>query len=1389
VIRRAQPVPPVLTAPRVLRIPSPTVTRRETSRVGKGPRVPAPGVIGWFGWLLVLLVLLGSTAATTAHAAGPLGTAAFLPRDVPREGAERDLRRLRRAPPKPVPDALALGRSGAGRWGVAFTGGGTGADPALDEGEALATDEPAFDDAALDELTSPAPAGLPPADAAGLDPYGLDPFGMPPATTWSQAFGPTVLHRASLPAPAPQLGAPPLHFGTAVLALAPASEGSAPVEASTAVGAEPSASVDAEGRLDAPELLSKRGVPPFWFEREYPTHTTRAIAFPPLFVHREPKRGHPEAFFHADLSFTFGWYTETTARRHWLNPIALTYGYRSERKTIFGAVPLLMAYRRVGEQFNFGQFPLVWWWGTRLVRNVLVIPFHYQQRAPESFRAVSGIVAWYGHKDLHDADLTNDRRYLVVAPVFWRFQKGLRRFDISPLYVGGKNELRGVRHMSVLPLFHWQSREFGNRRELWTLPWIRRVDEARRRRAWAVPLALTFDHRDPDREVFAATPLFWRTRNHLVGSQLWLAGPLYRYTDPEQRNMALVPVWWRFHDTLTDRTTSVIAPLALSLRGPGELRVYTLLGGGGRTQDGWRMAVPPLLTFAGKSDRGVRWQGVAGLLWHVRQPDEAGVRGRDAWVLGPAGYLARDAEGTRLGLVPALSFFKWGGTKRYQVVTPLLVHVHDTDPAHPRRTVVLGAFYHHATGGPAGQQFDGGLAPLFFYGRGSQRNYGVIPWLLLGDVTDVAEQRRLTISPLFVRSKGPDHRTLGMGLIAWDVKRGADERHSVLFPVYYRRRLHGAELTLTPLGGRLARGETVTTVWGPYVRRREGERDVRGVLPLVYVGRRPVEGGTARHVVVAPLVLQRRTPSDDLDMWTPLVWRSEIRGERPRRGLAVVPFYFRQRQPGGVDVDAGLPFFWSRDERRRTHTLVAGPTFHRLSRTHLHTGTFPLYWWMDSKDKRRLLALPMTVHVEDKAHDSHTTISVPFWFDRKQVNGRRTWGAFPFMFGGRRIASFTRFSVAPPGFFDVFRLRRNARFTGYVPILFRYQKCGFRAEDDDRCRYTLWGSAPLFLYGRDGLGRVTHGSLVYYWDRRPGGSFRIYTPLFGVNNDPGKTLAWYAGPVSVRTTNIWRRTLAFPVFYRRAHRLEKRSLTLAVPPLYVARERKDRRFFEAGLVVWQFRQPHRVATAVVPPLFFHSHAYAERRLTWLMPLFVRDDHWAKDSAFTGIGPVLYFQRRRGEDLDFVQFPLLWHIERGDSQGTFGAFAWWDIRTRKGKTFQMVPGAYFRFANRKRDTKVVGPGLGWWTRGRGPNEGDLHWRVLFGLFGGGHEKGQRYLSFFGGRIPRGPVAGPSPAPAEQAARDDKRAKRAKRAERRAQRTERRAMAARLRGSTASRSPGR
>jgi hypothetical protein len=1154
----------------------------------------------------------------------------------------------------------------------------------------------------------------------------------------------------------PMVPANAVSLGTVGYSMAPPPE--PPVSADGEAEAEITGPDEEEEAVATPSrLVRRRGVPPFWINYEYDTHTTTSIAFPPLFVHRKPKPGHPEKFAHADLSFTFGWHSRRGGKRRWLNPLALFYGSFSERKTVWGAVPLLMGYRRVGEKFNFGQFPLVWWWGTKYVKNFLFVPFHYQKKAPDQFRAVSALLFWYGNKNLDDANLDNDRRHFVGAPVFYRFQRGVKRFDFAFLYIGGENKLKGKKYLSFAPFAVWHRGEFGNKRDFWTLGWIQRSDRARGKSAWAVPLTLTFRHDDRDRRVFSATPLFWHTRNHLKGSRFTLAaGVVGHYDDPSQRNSFFAPLWFRFHDKSSRSSTNLFIPFAISRRSPDRTAVWTLLGGGRKTSDGWAFGLLPAITFFGGSKDGRRFGTVAGALWHVARPATADKPARSLWLAGPLGYADRRGDRRHFGLVPALTFVGWGGGKHYQVVTPLLWHVRDVNAG--RRTLVAGPLFHHKTK----EGFDGGVAPLVFWGGGAKQRYGVVPWLLVADVNRLDKQHRVTVSPILIRSKSPDHTVWGALGIVWDVRRAGNEHHTLAFPFVYRRYTPDRTVVVTPIGGQLRRDGVTTSVFGPFWLRKSPQRSGFGVLPLFGHDRHSVPGGTASNTALFPLFLHRRTPTDDLYIWSPFVWRSRVRGEKPRTGLAVVPFYFQQRQRGGVDVDAGLGFFWSRDPRRRTHTIIGGPFFHRLSRKSVNTGVFPTTWWMDSVEKRRLLSLPAIFHFEDKVKNSHTTVSIPFWFDRKRPDGRRAWAAFPFVFGGRRGYNHARFSLAPPGYFDIFRLHRNARFAGYVPLLFRYEKCGFQEGDDPRCRYRLWGSFPFFLAGKDGMGRRTHGALVYYWDRRPSG-YRLYTPVFGITNTPGKILGVYAGPVGVRYTNTHLRSFVFPVWYRKKHRLEDTSLTLAVPPLFISRHRKDRRFFEAGLLVWQFRQQHKVSTAILPPVFYLSHSYAERKLYWVLPFFIRDNQMGKDKAFFTI-PVLYTQYRNRENLDFVQFPLVWHIERGENQGTWGAMLWWDIRV-KGKMFQTVPVLFTRWATPERDTKIIGPGLGWWTRGRGAFEGDRSWRMLFGLFGGGVQAGRKYAVVFGAKIQRGAAPAAKPKTARQLRRE---ARRAMRAERRATR---------------------
>ncbi|KIG18202.1 hypothetical protein DB30_01706 [Enhygromyxa salina] len=1123
--------------------------------------------------------------------------------------------------------------------------------------------------------------------------------------------------------------------------------------------------------LTVPELQSKRTIPPFWLERDYNTHKTTALTLPPLYFHRQPKPGHPETLAHVDLSLTIAYYAKSRRKQRWMNPLVLFFGGFSEHKTVWTAMPLLMGYRRVGEQFNFGQFPFVWWWGNRHVKNLFVFPVHFRKKTPDQVFGVSGFLAWYGSRNLDDDTVDNDRRHFVFAPIFFRFQRGLKTIDASPLYFGGKNLANGLTHRTILPFVHWESREFGNRKELWTIPWIRRTDVARGRSAWALPLLLSFRDRNPERELMALTPLLWHHRDRVRDRNTWVTPLGGHLQDPQQAISWAAPVWWRFVDRRAKTSVNVIAPLAVWKRSPTKLSVHTLAlsywrdkaegGGGGGSL--------PLLSFVHHSQLRSRQFVLGGLFWRFANNDPAGtgsvdpIARRSAWGVGPLVYRSKrveqDVDRARFGIPPLLTFTGRDGSKSHQVVTPLFWHYRDRDSANQHDTWVVPPLYVQKRA----EGFRAGLPPVFFAANDERYRYAVIPGLLFGHVEDKLTQTQRTISPLFVRTKSPDSRVIGAGLIAWDVQRQIDagpgsvalkQRDSVLFPLYYRRERGDRTLHVSPLGGAL-RGPDGTAWLGAlaYGFKREStdeagiQRSGGGLLPLIHhENRRDASGKLVGATTsVFPLFLRDRRPERDLDIWSPLVWRGRIRGDNPRNNLAIVPLYFGQRQPGGVDLDASFFFVWSRDRTRHTHTLVAGPFYHRLQRDKLITGLGPLSYWEDSSKRRLLVVPPLIVSLEDKVKRTRTSVALPIWFDRVQAN-RRVWMAFPVMVGVHRKNDFTKAGLAVPLFYDIHRLGKNYRFTGVVPLLFRYQKGGFQADDDPADRYTLWGSFPLFFYGHDGHGRTTHSAgALYLWDKSPDG-WKFFTPLAGVAQKPGKQVSWYAPLIYRKVTNEQHTTFLWPLIaYHKGYRkgqdgkpYKDISTTWVLPPLYVGRHNEDRSWWQSTLLVWQFKRPHKVSTAVVPPVFFLQDSYKQRRLHWLLPLYVRDNNMAKGEAWTAVMPGLYLQHRNEKHNNAVQFPLLWHFDNPKRRVTIGGFVWYDVRLpERGTKTQILP---FIYARRETDDRVghmVGPGLGTWRREAEGQPPALHWRALFWIVGGGNEDGQRYLWLFGAKIKLAP----------------------------------------------------
>lgn len=1067
-------------------------------------------------------------------------------------------------------------------------------------------------------------------------------------------------------------------------------------------------------RPAARPVIKGRSIPPFWFDRQSPTHRTRALALPPLFIHKTPADPNARGpFFHADLSLTFGWYQAKKDRRRYLNPLALFLGSFGKDSASWATLPLLMGYKRYGHHFNFIQFPLIWYWGDKNNKTALALPFFYRQVTPQQKINAILFLAWFGQSGIGDRDRSNDLRFAVAPPFWFKWDNFHRRLRIAPFYLSVDNHAKASRHKTLFPLFHWNQSEQGNRENLWTPLWIRRKDHARALNTWAIPPLLLFKHQSRHRRLRAFTPLVWSFADERRQRRGLILGPAGYVSSPAQSHRWLAPIFWQSHDKRADLRAGFLFPLAYWRRGGLQQKSLTLhspLLSISRSATHRGMGVWPLLSWVGRApDR--RDQVVLGGLWWLRKRTRADIK-QKTMGMGPLWIAQRKGEDKSLWLPPLLSAFRYSPTRRLTLLSPLAWH-------HAKRTGPDQAWQNSYMVGPVFGSFGPkrrgfNLFPLVFHQRHAKGGYTVIPPLLGG--YRVQGDTRTLIHPLAVWQKSPTRRTLGLGGIFWDIQ-GPQSRKTTLFPLFYREQSPKRSLLATPIGAAWSTEHGRRFLFGPVFGERKqkagGQSHTTGLFPLWARHRGP----KAKVDLIAPLWLSAKTPERELQLITPLIWHTRTFGKLPKRGFALAPLYFRQRQAQGVNIDAFPGFYWSRNGYRKTHTLIAGPFFHRLSRTALHTGIFPLTWWRDSQHQRRLIALPLVFHTQNKRLRTHTTIALPFWFDRQRAPHVRTWLAFPLMIGREYPHSFTRVGLGALGAIDVFSLRKNRRFTGWLPFAFRHQRCGFRADDPPNCRYTVYGSFPLFLYGTNHRDRFAHGvSLLYYYERNKARR-KFLTLVGGVDHEPQKRLTWYAGPIYRHVTPTRKAFGIAGLFMRHGSRVEDKSLTMVLPPLFISRRNKDRRWFEAALLAWQFRSQHKVTTVVLPPIFGHHHAYAERKLSWLAPLYVDDHQIGKQKRLTVIPPALYVRRRKPGRKTTVQFPL-----------------WWDFERQEKRT-RVIPGLFFRKDDPIQQTTVLGPGLAWWTveEDLDPNDGiaaDRRWRVLLGLFGGGREEGRRFWSILG-----------------------------------------------------------
>ena len=142
-----------------------------------------------------------------------------------------------------------------------------------------------------------------------------------------------------------------------------------------------------------------------------------------------------------------------------------------------------------------------------------------------------------------------------------------------------------------------------------------------------------------------------------------------------------------------------------------------------------------------------------------------------------------------------------------------------------------------------------------------------------------------------------------------------------------------------------------------------------------------------------------------------------------------------------------------------------------------------------------------------------------------------------------------------------------------------------------------------------------------------------------------------------------------------------------------------------------------------PPVFFIQDSYKQRRIHWLLPLYLRDNNMAKGEAWTSIMPALYVQHRSLEHNNAVQFPILWHFDNPKRRVTIGGFSGTtSAASERGVTTQVLPAIYARRETSEQVGHMIGPGLATWRREAEGQPPALHWRALFWIVGGGNEGG-------------------------------------------------------------------
>jgi len=912
--------------------------------------------------------------------------------------------------------------------------------------------------------------------------------------------------------------------------------------------------------------------------------------------------------------------------------------------------PFAISARSKQSAFTYAV-PLNFYWRNGDDKNLLSIPFFYQNKTPTggTFASLLGYASvenrattgsflwlyWYGRSKSSNFD--------VLFPLLWSFRSpGASTTILPPLFhFRSKGTATGTfaffawwssdekaksNWQLVLPLYFRKSNDDGDRTfHLWPTGTYQRNDkEGSRYLSMLVPPMLYWrDKTDAiDYEL-----IYYRHHDIAGDAYTTVVGPYYHRNDPQGSTTSLFPLFWLFRDADTGATAHSLLPFYFRRNSPNEKLTaagvfplwlyYRSFADGGKSG-----GLFPFAFFGSRKDRSHAI--VFPLFWRFRSADSAST------LLFPLFYRSWDKLAQKTIIFPLLYVSAEDDRGGYRFQFPFYWNI--VDRRSKTETTVAPLYFRHTDT----KGYAAGIPPLLFWGGGERRHFALFPifWWFRDDARD---RTTTVVGPYLHRTQGGETTDAIFPLFHY--RRGAragggDETSLTLFPLFHYRQDAQSTVFASPVAAWLRRSDKQVGFAGPYFWYRSPTVAAR-LVPLLYLDHTQLDTGE-RTRMWGP-VIATDGPGHQARVAFPL-WAHYKNSKE--EGTYLFPTFFRLRRNDGYRLDTFFPLVWL-SQSPSAHTTVLGPYFTHHSPERTSSGILPFYY-RETTDTHDLFVTPLFAHLKNRKEGREKTFAWLYLQSAQGPNLLRT--VLPIFYQWRDRD--TSAAVGFPLYWHFANKSEGTSTTVAGPLY--WTKSG---SEHTRGFLSAW-------YSRDGEKHTGSDALVpLFYEKHTPDSQTLLTVPFGFKSAKD-SLWWYVTPLS---------------FYHHDHLTDTR--TLVIPPLLHYSSSSPERSLSSWLLLFWRSSNITSSMTIGLPLFYDFHSYHQSRFSMVLPLFF---HYRNEGAGTSTTMApLFFRYASPTDSTTIAFPLLWRFWSPDRATTIVFPFYFNVRRPTSDITYVFPNIYYR----------------------------------------------------------------------------------------------------------------